>query len=389
MKYLLSTLLFIAFTFGLNAQSDSATVRLSTGEQISFVRKQLINAFVEEDFVSAGLWTDSLQSLGNLEYIGLVWDERWLLYYWTGSYGNLFEEVAQFNEIQRTINDLKNQPQQDSLFELLDITLFEQRFDLFQSIQKAFLNAEEKAFATLLLEYLLRLDHDEAEWAARLDAFTLRYSDSRFSNYINFIKPVIKKPSAHKAGLALDLLLTQGNWRDQLERTLQPSFGADFGIGVWYNRWSYTLRIAITGQKLGRDIENDINDVWPKGEKSTFFTPTFDLGYDIFNTPKLRITPTVGGGFASLRPKMEEDDDGNSVSQYPGFSFNSGQVNTALNIDVKLHDITNAEVFTHSGVGFGAIRLRLGYRWMNLGKRNPILQGNMFFFAIGYSMLIR
>ncbi len=389
MKHFLFTLLFIAFTFGLNAQSDSVTVRLSTGEKISFVRKQLINAFLEEDFVSAGLWTDSLQSLGNLEYVGLVWDERWLLYYWTGSYGNLFEEVAQFNEIQRTINDLKNQPPQDSLFELLDNTLFERRFDLFQSTQKAFLNEEEKAFATLLLEYLLRLDHDEAEWVARLDAFTQRYSDSRFNTYINYIKPVIKKQSAHKAGLALDLLLTQGNWRDQLERSLQPSFGADFGIGVWYNRWTYMLRLAITGQKLGRDIENDINDIWPKGENSTFFTPTFDLGYDVFSTQKLRITPTVGGGFAYLRPKMMEDDDGNIVSEYPGFSFNSGQLNTALNIDVKLHDITDADVFTHSMAGLGAIRLRLGYRWMNLGKHNPMLQGNMFFFAIGYSMLIR
>ena len=389
MKYLFFTFIFISQSYFSSAQSDSATTRLSNGEKIIVVRKELISAFVAEDFVSTGLWMDSLRTLENVEYVGLVWDERWLLYYWTESYGNLFEEVANFNEVERTINDLKNQPPQDSLFERLDYALHESRFDMFQRIQKAFLNEEEKAFTTLLLEYLLRLEHEEAEWAARLEAFQTRYPDSRFGNYIAYIKPKIKKKPANPVGFGLDFLLTQGNWRDQLERTLRPSFGLDFGFFVWHKRWNYILRMAITGQKLGRDIENDATDIWPKGESSNYFTPSFDLGYDLVSTPKFRCTPSLGGGFAILKPSMTEDDDGNSISEYPGFSFSSGQLNAALNLDVKLHDIDEAEAFDRPAKGYGAIRMRFGYRWMNLGKRNPILDGNMFFFAVGYSMLIR
>ena len=257
-------------------------------------------------------------------------------------------------------------------------------------LQQAFLNEEEKAFATLLLEYLLRLDHDEADWAARIDAFEKRYSDSRFNTYLSFIKPKVKQKSTGETGFTLDFLLTQGNWRGQLERTLRPSFGLDIGLGIWHNRWNYLVRLAIAGQKLGRDIENNPDDVWPKGEHSNFFTPTFDVGYDIVNKPKFRCTPMIGGGLALLRPKSVEDDDGNSMSEYPTFSFTSGQLNASVNLDVKLHTIHDAEVFEHrSSQAYGAIRARFGYRLMNLGKRNDLLDGNMFFFAVGYSMLLR
>lgn len=392
MKYLLLTICLPIFTLRVAAQTEEIKFA-SRGEQINAVRKELIHSFLEEDYVSAGLWTDSLHNLENLEYTGLVWDERWLLYYWTGSYGNLFEEVAQFNETQRAIDDLKNQPQADSLFEWLDHTLYERRFDQFQNIQKAFLNEEEKAFATLLLEYLLRLDHDEAEWASRLEAFIKHYPDSRFNTYVAYIKPHVKKKSAGpgKNGFAVDFLLTQSNWRDQLERTLRPGYGIDFGLGLWHQRWNYMLRLAITGQKLGRDIENNPDDIWPKGESSSFFAPSFDVGYDIINKRKFRCTPMIGGGLALIRPSTTEDEDGNSVSEYPTFSFTSGMLDAAVNLDVKLHTIKDGDVFDRplSDASYGAIRVRFGYRWMNLGKSNHVLDGNMFFFAVGYSMLMR
>lgn len=384
MKYLFFTLSFCLLSFLSNAQD---TIRFeSRGDKISAVRKDLISAFAVEDFVSAGLWMDSLTALSNLEYIGLVWDERWLLYYWTESYGNLFEEVAKFNETQRAIDDLKNQPAPDSLFEWLDHTLYARRFDISQSIQKAFLNEEEKAFANLLLEYLLRMEHDEAEWASRLEAFIKRYPASRFNNYVAYIKPKVRKKMSEDSGFGADFLLTQGNWRGQLERTLRPSFGIDFGLTYWHKRWNYMLRLAIGGQKLARNVENDPDDIWPKGEKSNFFTPTLDFGYDVINKPKFRCTPTVGGGLAVLKPTTVEDDDGNTISEYPNFSFTSGQLNAAVNLDVKLHEIKEEEDEID---GYGAIRVRLGYRWMYWGNRNERMAGNMFFFAVGYSFLAR
>lgn len=388
MKYPFFTFLICFVSFFSNAQ-DTTIVFQSRATEITAVRKELITAFSTEDFVSASLWIDSLRGLENLEYVGLVWDERWLLYYWTESYGNLFEEVAQFNETQRAIDDLKNQPAPDSLFQWIDQTLYARRFEIFQSIQKAFLNEEEKAFANLLLEYLLRLEHDESEWASRIEAFIKRYPTSRFNTYLAYIKPHVRNKSNSKTGFGIDLLLTQGTWRGELERTLRPSFGIDFGITLWHERWNYMLRLAIGGQKLGRDIENNPNDIWPKGESSNFFTPTFDLGYDIISTPKFRFTPTVGGGLAILKPPTEEDDEGNSISEYPTFGFTNGQLNAALNLDVKLHDVFDEDVFEGSTNGYGAIRARIGYRWMNLGKRNYRLDGGMIFFSIGYSLLLR
>lgn len=389
MKYFLFTLLFNITSLFAAAQTDSVSTGLSAGEKIVAARKELITSFLAEDYVSTGLWMDSLRNLENIEYIGLVWDERWLLYYWTESYGNLFEEVANFSEMERTIDDLRNQPPQDSMFEWLDFVLHERRFDMFQSIQKAFLNEEEKAFTTLLLEYLLRLEHDEAEWAARLETFLKRYPDSRFGNYISYIKPKIKKRPENPVGFGLDFLLTQGNWRDQLERTLRPAFGVDFGIMLWQKRWSYMFRMVFTGQKLGRDIERAPGDVWPKGESSSYLTPSLDVGFAIINKPKFRCSPSVGVGFATLKPTTIEDDDGNTISEYPGFTFRSGVFNTSLSFDVKLHEIDESEVFENSAKGYGAIRARMGYRWMNLGKKNPILVGDTFFFAIGYAFFIR
>jgi hypothetical protein len=391
MKQSIFILIFNALAFFAAAQG------LSRAEKISAVRQELQTAFLSDNHSDVAHWVDSLAALENLEYASLVWDERWLLHVWSGNFGNLFAEVEAFDPEQRAKDALKNQPLPDSLYEWIDQVMYERRFEYFQNIQGAFLSAEEKAFATLLLEYLLRMPHDQADWHARLDAFERKFPGSRFADYVRNLKPapatVLQKKRKHagKRGGGLDFLYVQGVWRGEVDRSLRRSHGFDFAVTYWQKRWNFSLRLPFGWQTLSRDLVNEDDEtyIWPRGETSTFFAPSLDLGFDLLNTSKVRLTPNVGGGFATLKPIMLEDDEGSSVSEYPGFGYFSGQLNAAINLDIKLHKIHDESLFERPSMGYGGIRLRFGYRWIDFGREDPFLQGNMFFFAVGYSLLMR
>jgi hypothetical protein len=200
-----------------------------------------------DDPAGASLWIDSLSRLEDAQYAGLIWDERWLLYYWTESYGTLLAEVGSFSEEQRALQSWKIQPPKDSLFEWIDLTINERRFDLFNSIRSAFLNEEEKAFTTLLLEYLLRMNHDEEEWANRLQAFEDRYPSSKYRAFVKSIKPVILKPSSQALGISGGFMA--GNWTDQLERNLDIPYALQFDLYFWNKRWNYLWQAILFGLK--------------------------------------------------------------------------------------------------------------------------------------------
>ena len=158
MKHLLLLFsLFVFQTYG-TAQQD-VFIESSKTTQIRKARLQLDTAFLYDDLPTASLWIDSLIRLEDENYVGLVWDEQWLLYYWSGLFSNVLDEAARYNAEVRQQQSWKTQPPDDSLFDHLDRTLLERRYNIFAEIERAFLNEEEKAFATLLLEYPVSYTH--------------------------------------------------------------------------------------------------------------------------------------------------------------------------------------------------------------------------------------
>ena len=290
--YLIPFLLFVCFT-GLVAQTSGKS------KQISETRKNLLTAFQENDHASAGLWIDSLIRMEDETFAAMAWDERWLLYYWNDSYGNMLEEVANYSENAWNLQSYKIQARNDLLFEYIDSSLYEDRFLYFHSIKKAFLTDEEKAFTTLQLEYLLRLNKDEEEWLARLEAFEVKFPSSRMLPYIRSIKPKILKPSHHAVGFSGGF--GRGTWTDRLERNVKSYAALDFEAYYWYNRWSANLRFGIGGNALARDVFVGTS-IWPKNDPTTIWSLGAELGLDIIDRPEARIFASIGPYVTSLAP---------------------------------------------------------------------------------------
>ncbi len=354
--------------------------------RIASARLELQQAFVGDDPAAAALWIDSLARLENNTYVGLVWDERWLLYIWEEAYGNLFDEVTRFDAAERERQTYKVAPQSDSLFETIDRELYEQCFELYNRLQRALLNDEEKAFTVLQLDYLLRLNTDEKDWAARLEAFLQHYPNSRFADFIRSIKPAVKlsTQSGHR-GFGMALSLANAQWTNQLDRSLQPFIGLEGSFYIWRKGWHFSAYATGGNPTISRTIRHNGFD-WPKKDVADFLTGGLEIGHDVLQTERLRITPSVGAYFSTLTPTVP---DGKELPEYYSeFYFGDGHLMAALTTDVKLFkkewNLQGVEKGTFHGV-----RLRMGYHWLRLGRQNPFLDGNMFFFSLGYHLFIQ
>lgn len=377
------TLIFVFLSALSMAQTDSLPEPrpISKPEKIEISRRELLASFLMDDPAGAGLWMDSLSRLEDENYAGLIWDERWMLHFWTQSYGTLLEEVSRFDENQRALQARKVQPKKDSLFEWVDVTLNEKRFDIFTSIQGAFLNQEEKAFTSLLLEYLLRLNSKEEEWAERLQSFENHYPSSQFLSFVRSIKPTILKASNKAFGISGGLLI--GNWRGEIERSLGTPYTFNLDLYFWTKRWNFLFDCALGGPQLSRDLFVG-NEVWPENDPTSFFTFGLHLGYDIVNTPKLRIFPSIGGGLGLLKPPTPGEDEDPLPEYYSKFNFTEFHLAAALTADIKLFTKNYRDWNTPKG-SYHGVRLKFGWNGLNFGKDNTDLQGEMIYFAVHYN----
>ena len=356
---------------------------LAQWAQIAVDRQSLITAFRDGNSTEVRALLDTLRGLESDRYLPLQWDERWLLYFWLEDYNAAFAEVARFTKAWEDNNAMKIAPPADSLFKILDNRLYGDQGQYFEQIRQADLPAEEQTFADLLLNFLLRLSTEEpaaAEFDARLDAFLTQYPTSRFARFMR--GRMYNTPPPGNWGLSVDVLFLQGNWSGMLDNNFRTCYGGDFAVGYWNNRWNAYLRIPVGGQKLQRPVEAK-GYFWEKDEASTFFGVELEAGYDIISKSRLRILPTVGGGYTTIRPPLEDEADPDP-DYFDFFRFQGGHLTAAVQADVKF----NAGK-TNVATSYHGVRVRVGYRWLNLGGENPALRGNMFFFAVGYTMFGR
>lgn len=387
MRILTNLFVLILLYAPLHAQTDSSAApgaKPGRYDQIAAGRKALLAGFLNGDHTEVQIWKDSLARLEDDNYAALVWDERWLLYVWEGSYGNLFEEVAAFDERARSLASYKIQPQPDSLYEWLDHSLYEQRYDLFQNLRNSFLSEEERVFSTLIIEYLLRMNTNALDWNNRVDSFAGRYPNSRFNNFLKSTKTFVAKPG--KSAWNLAVLFHSGTWRDELDRTLTPLYAGDFGIAYWKNRWNVGVNLTIGSCKLDRDVYEK-NYLWPKKDAATFIAPELEIGYDIIRNAKMRVYPALGGGMSILRAPQAGDEEEPLPDYYYYFKFRQGFAMATLTTDIKLGRRFSPSPSEPEG-SYNAVRLRLGYRRMFLGEQNPALEGDMLFIAVGLNFHI-
>ena len=393
MRNIYLLVLYISFPICIMAQTDSLSpVPIPPKPKpagkytlIKAARKELLANFLNNDLGNAVIWVDSLTQMENDKYATMAWDERWLIYLWEEAYGNLFEEVAAFDDQARYLHSLKIQPPADSLYEWLDHVLYEQRYEMFGKLKKGFLTEEERVFSSLMIEYLLRLNTNAVDWNARTDAFFVKFPTSRFNSFLKSTQTYIPKPS--KSAWNLDILFHSGNWTDQLERSFNPLYGIDLGITYVKNRWNYGVHMSIGGAKLARDIIEQ-NYIWPKKDPSLFVAPEIELGFNILQTKKIRVFPSIGGGYGVLKAPASDEEGDPLPDYYTLFDYRKLYWLASLTTDIKFRIGDAADINAPNG-SYQGVRLRLGFRRLYFENKNDyFLSGNMLFFSVGYNFHI-
>lgn len=382
-------LFFCVFVQVLAAQSLDSLMRqirewpAEPADKVAAARGQLREAFASDDVGLANAWLGFLQTeLESDTQAATLFDERWLLYYWTENFAMLFAEVAEYDSLFKRRYMFQLPPPEDDLFSIVDRTSFERRFELYAAVQRGFLSAEEKAFAVLLLDYLLRADATDAgrrEQDEKAATFFKKYPDSRFRKYT--YQHIYNGLAPSKHGFMGDLMLLYGRHDGAMGINFKPFWGIGASFGYWQKRMSGVLRVQVGGQEVRREFSDGSYIVSPDSS-ATVVDVGLETGFDLVDTRQFRITPLVGAGVSFLRV--------GSTSSVPdaeaaSLSFNSFHWQACLQIDRKVRHAPAAS----GRIGWTAVRFRAGYKHLNFADDTPDLGGSQIFVSLGVSFFGR
>lgn len=375
---LLALWLFTAAAAYPQAPTDTVPLTDAPPERrIAEGRQQIQRAFLAGDRAEVQFWMDSLQRLEASAFITLYWDERWLLYLWLENYTAIFDEIRHYRDIEAA-EAYRIRPPKDSLFEVIDQELYENRYALFDRLNRAWLSTEERAFGALLITYLLRLNiagEDQQAYDTQLDAFLKQYPSSRFRKFVIDRMYQTAKPSS--GGLGLDIHFASADWTGALSRSLNSPLGFEIGGFFSRKRWIVGLRFGLGEAKLRRTVVHR-GFSWFRGDPYHFLQGELEVGYILYQKRRLQIGPILAGGRSGISPPTDED--GNYPEYYQDvFRFSGWHYTVGLQADLAFNRTENIRRTSYNG-----LRLRLGHRWLNLDAGNPAMYGAQFFLSVGY-----
>jgi hypothetical protein len=370
--HILRILLWGLLPLGLLAQPTRHPEGWDTLDQIIALRAQLKTDLRRADYRAAAVHTDSLRLLTNPEHTTLFWDERWLVYYLTGRYALLLDEVATHTPVRRAQESNPAPVPSDSLFEVADGLVYERFEVLVGDVATEVPKAEDRDFLLRHLHYLLR-NQSETEQDKRAD-FLKKYPESRFALFVRNFMALPPKPQKYL--WTGELALLNLNWQDQLARSVEPGWGIHAGLGVWKKRWGWRGTFNFCAPKLAREV--DAGDrVWERDTSVLVMQVGMELTYDVLNRQKIRLYPAVSAGWIRMVEGGAE-----SLSDY---AYRGPVWSAALHADIKLRKpepLHRRALPRHRGVWVSA-----GYQWLPFGEDNAALRGGAFFIALGTSTL--
>lgn len=372
-----------------NAQTDTLfrvpAPQASIFEVVSQQRQFLRAAFLDGADSSVNAWIDTLmRGTHAQEVLGIYPEERWMLWFWSGSYARIFEDVVRYNADYIWEMQNMEQPPQDSLIELLDEISADHRYELYDGIQKSGLDAEEKAFATLLLEYLLTprpTDAEMAEQDGKVLRFLKAYPHSRFRTYLGDY--LYSNTLLGKKGADIDLLFQFGRPDGRLGLNLKPFYGGSLGLGFWHRGFTLGGKLTLGVQRTRRNFELKKQNV-AKDSTAIHFSLGADLGFTLAKSGKLSLKPYLGGGFSVLAIPLD------ALPENAERSYNTaGYVSFGLNVDCLLGKPSTDFDAPRRPVTYPSLRIRAGYQLTGFRHEDSALAGNLFYIGVGIGAVVR
>jgi len=374
---LLGLILFLGGIQGAFAQKNKSAAN-PNATTIIRLRAHLKTALLVNDKKEGAILMDSLRALPHETIQPLLWDERWLLYHWADQQALLLEETQKFTWEHRMVEEYSQRPPADKLFNLVDSMMLAQSNTYPALLQDLGFNPEDQEFLMLHLQYLLR-NNSENEKTIRKE-FLEHYPNTRHKTFVKTFMELPPKPRLE--WVALELGLVQNNWLPDLDRHLSVGWGAHFSVLLTKKRWSWAAHVGLSRQKNLRNIFGG-SSVFEKGARSTFDYYGLSTFYGLFDRPSMRVGPFANLGlvhFQAVPPDEEE-----LLGIYDDYDYFGIQAGFGVSADLKFKKRIMKEK-TVLPPTYKGMRVRAGYNFMNLGRKNAQLDGNVFFITVGYQI---
>lgn len=266
----------------------------SKKEKIAKGRAYLLEKFLDRDYDKVKETKDYLLTLEDEDYVALTPFEKWHILQWTKEYDVLAENLRHADSSYFASFSNKVFPEKDDLMRKLYLRGVEDKHLLKYNLDEAQLAAEDNAFLTLFLDWLVGSNDniEQKNWNVEADKFLTDYPNS---DYEWFVRHWIRKPYEVESdwGWGMGFNLCSGFSTGSLAQPI-IGFGLDFDIA--YQRLFMFLGYHVMAANTRIDQHLSDGGLCPKGYHVGWMPMYADLGYAVVDNRSIRITPFVGVG---------------------------------------------------------------------------------------------
>ena len=365
-RYLLLIAVLFATAFSSFAQIEGE-IQQSKKQKIEKGRAYLLEKFIDRDYDKVKEIKDYLLELESEDYVALTPFEQWHILQWTKEYDALIENLRHADSLYFASYNNKVFPEKDDLMRRLYLRGVEDKHLLKYNLDEAKLAAEDNAFLTLFLDWLVGSESslNQRNWNIEADKFLADYPNS---DYKWFVTHWIRKPYEVESdwGWGMGLDLCSGFSTNPLAK---PLFGIGLSLDAAFKRLFLFLGYDIMAANTRIDQPLSDGGMCLSGTHMNWMPMYATLGYAIVDNNAIRVTPSIGvGGILETygtqkHPEYEELE--KNIFLYEG----------ALTFDIKGHGVFEG----------GGVRIRYSCGVAGLGGE----VSTVHLISVGASGLIR
>ena len=323
-----------AVPIGCYAQIEEEILQ-SKGTKIEKGRAFLLEKLLERDYEKVTETKDYLLGLEDEHYFALTPMELCQILMWTREFDALTVYMRQIDStFDANLND-KVMPANDELRKQLYRRSVEDEHLLRFNIQEADVSAEDKAYLTLFLDWLVTpfSDKNQNELDDKSEKFLENYPDSDYKWFVqHVISTQAAKANKDNWGWGMGLDLCGGFVTGKLSETMTPIVGLGLSFALAYKKLLMELGYDIVLSKTKVDKPYSTG-VYEAGRHNTLFNFYLDVSHPVYSGKRLSVSPVlgVGGCWETYSDKqLSYDETGELEKFYP-------TVRAGLLFSIKMH----------------------------------------------------
>lgn len=307
----------------------------SKGTKIEKGRAFLLEKFMDRDYEKVTEAKDYLLGLEDEHYIALAPMELCQILMWTREFDALTVYMRQVDSTFDASLNNKVMPANDELRKQLYRRSVEDEHLLRFNVEEADVSAEDKAYLTLFLDWLVTpfSYKNQNELDDKSEKFLENYPDSDYKWFVqHVISTQAAKANKDNWGWGMGLDLCGGFVTGKLSETMTPIVGLGLSFALAYKKLLMELGYDIVLSKTKVDKPYSTG-VYEAGRHNTLFNFYLDVSHPVFSGKRLSVSPVlgVGGCWETYSDKrLSYDETGELEKFYP-------TVRAGLLLSIKTH----------------------------------------------------